>query len=207
VTASGTLATLVVVAAEEPSKTPFYVAGGLLAVWALVVSAIGILLRGRTSRPISVVMMAVSLVLVVGAVATAIGTAGEGEAEGQQEASPEEGGRVEENPPEVASGQAPQEGGAAAGALQLAADPGGALRFDKPSLNAKAGEVTIALTNEAQVPHNVEIEGRGQEIAKSDTITGSETNVSAKLKPGRYTFFCGVPGHREGGMEGTLTVK
>ena len=205
-TVSGSLATLVV-AAEEPSKAPFYIAGGALALWALVVSAIGIAIRGRTSRPISAVMMVVSAVLVVGAVATAIGTAGEGEAEGQQEASPEEGGRVEESSPAESSGQAPQEGGAAAGALQLAADPGGQLKFDKPSLKTKAGEVTIALTNEAQVPHDVTIERAGEQVAKSDTVSGGETNVSAKLEPGRYTFFCSVGGHREGGMEGTLTVE
>jgi uncharacterized cupredoxin-like copper-binding protein len=27
------------------------------------------------------------------------------------------------------------------------------------------------------------------------------------LKPGKYQFYCTVTGHREGGMEGTLTVK
>jgi uncharacterized cupredoxin-like copper-binding protein len=31
--------------------------------------------------------------------------------------------------------------------------------------------------------------------------------VSAQLKPGNYTFYCSVPGHRQAGMQGTLTVK
>jgi uncharacterized cupredoxin-like copper-binding protein len=31
--------------------------------------------------------------------------------------------------------------------------------------------------------------------------------VSADVKAGQYTFYCSVPGHRQGGMQGTLTVK
>jgi uncharacterized cupredoxin-like copper-binding protein len=31
--------------------------------------------------------------------------------------------------------------------------------------------------------------------------------VSANLQPGEYKFLCTVPGHAEGGMEGTLTVE
>jgi plastocyanin len=90
--------------------------------------------------------------------------------------------------------------------LELAADPGGALSFDKTSLDAPAGSVTIELTNDSSVPHNVEVEGNGVEEV-SDTVTGSTTSVTVDLEPGTYDFYCNVPGHREGGMEGTLTVS
>jgi uncharacterized cupredoxin-like copper-binding protein len=36
---------------------------------------------------------------------------------------------------------------------------------------------------------------------------GGVSKISVTLKPGEYTFFCSVPGHRQGGMEGKLTVK
>jgi uncharacterized cupredoxin-like copper-binding protein len=90
--------------------------------------------------------------------------------------------------------------------LQLAADPGGALKFDKDSLEAPAGMVMIELTNEASVPHDVAIEGGGVD-EKSETVTGGSTMLMVDLEPGTYTFYCSVPGHREGGMEGTLTVS
>ena len=91
--------------------------------------------------------------------------------------------------------------------LQLAADPSGALAFDKTSLEAPAGTVTVGLTNDSSVPHNVEVEGNGVE-EKSDTITGSTTSVTLDdLEPGTYEFYCAVPGHKEAGMEGTLTVS
>jgi plastocyanin len=91
--------------------------------------------------------------------------------------------------------------------LQLAADPGGAFKFDKKSLSAKAGTLTIEFDNPASVSHDVVIEQDGNELAKSDVISQSKTTVSATLQAGKYVFFCDIPGHREGGMEGTLTVK
>ena len=36
---------------------------------------------------------------------------------------------------------------------------------------------------------------------------GGVSKVTVDLKPGEYAFYCSVPGHREGGMEGKLTVK
>jgi plastocyanin len=100
-------------------------------------------------------------------------------------------------------------GGGKRTVLALSADPGGELKFDKSSLTAKAGNVTIVLRNpsSATTPHAVEIEGQGVE-EESDTIDpGATTKVSAKLEPGEYEFYCPVDDHKGAGMEGTLTVN
>jgi plastocyanin len=99
-------------------------------------------------------------------------------------------------------------GGGGGTTLQLAADPGGAFKFDKTSLEAAAGNVTIDFTNDASIPHNVTVEGNGVEDEASDTITQSTATLALNdLKPGTYTFYCSVDAHRQGGMEGTLTIK
>jgi len=90
--------------------------------------------------------------------------------------------------------------------LPLAADAT-ALAFDRTELNAKAGKVTIDFNNPSPIPHNVVIEQDGKELAGFEPIAEGEEEVSAELKAGTYTFYCAVPGHREAGMEGTLTVK
>src|SRR5215218_777844 len=99
-------------------------------------------------------------------------------------------------------------GGAEASAttLKLAADPA-ALAFDKDSLDAKAGKVTIDFDNPSAIPHNVVIEEDGKELAGFEPITEGEKSETADLKAGTYTYYCSVPGHREAGMEGSLTVE
>jgi uncharacterized cupredoxin-like copper-binding protein len=97
-------------------------------------------------------------------------------------------------------------GGGGGQTLKLAADPGGALKFDKTSLTAKAGKVTVVMTNDSSLPHAVEVEGNGMEV-KTKTVTGGNAQVSAKLKPGKYEFYCPVDGHKAAGMKGTLTVN
>lgn len=92
------------------------------------------------------------------------------------------------------------------GTVQLAADPTD-LAYDAQTLTSKPGKVTIDFTNPAPLEHDVAIEADGKELADSELIAESETSVSAELAPGTYTFYCTVPGHREAGMEGTLTVK
>ncbi len=108
--------------------------------------------------------------------------------------------------PESTATTAPAAGGKGT-TLAIAADPGGKLAFDKKALQAKAGKVTIDLTNRAQTPHNVVIEKGEKEAGATATITGSRTSKTFDLKPGKYTFYCSVDGHRQAGMQGTLTVR
>jgi uncharacterized cupredoxin-like copper-binding protein len=47
----------------------------------------------------------------------------------------------------------------------------------------------------------------GQTVGATPTFEGGSKTVTVNVKPGTYKFFCSVPGHRQAGMEGTLTVK
>jgi plastocyanin len=87
------------------------------------------------------------------------------------------------------------------------ADPSGQLKFQKSSLEAKAGKVTITMNNPSDLPHAIEVEGNGVEEEGETVQKGGKSVVTAELKPGEYEFYCPVPGHKEGGMTGTLTVK
>ena len=93
--------------------------------------------------------------------------------------------------------------------LKLSADPSGDLRFSAARLSAKAGKVTIAMTNPSGTPHSIAIEGNGvdQDSPQSSVTNGQTATVTATLKPGTYTFYCPVDGHRQAGMKGTLTVR
>jgi plastocyanin len=91
--------------------------------------------------------------------------------------------------------------------LALAADPGGALRFDKTRASVLAGHVTVKLTNESAVAHNLTIAQGSKTLGATKTITKATDAVTLDLTPGDYVFFCSVPGHRQSGMQGTLTVQ
>jgi plastocyanin len=98
-------------------------------------------------------------------------------------------------------------GGGASTNLQLAADATGQLKFDKSSLSAKAGNVTITMDNPSSVPHAVAVEGNGVDQDGETVGKGGKSTVTAQLKAGTYEFYCPVDGHKAAGMKGTLTVK
>ena len=97
-------------------------------------------------------------------------------------------------------------GGGDGAALELVAGPGSELKFDQTSLEASAGEVTITMTNDGDLPHNVAIKGNGVDEKGEIVQNGGTSTVTATLEAGEYTFYCSVPGHEAGGMTGTLTV-
>jgi mono/diheme cytochrome c family protein len=94
------------------------------------------------------------------------------------------------------------------GKLEIDADPSGQLAYLVGTATAPAGQLEIDSKNDSSTPHDIALESAdGTLLGNGDTVSGGGVStVSVDLKPGTYTFFCTLPGHRDGGMEGTLKV-
>ncbi len=138
------------------------------------------------------IIAAVSFVLAGAGIATAVITGHEEDLERQAEARAEG--------PEPAPSPAGR-------SLRVQVDPTGQFRFEQQELVTAAGPTTIELTNSAPIEHNIGIVGQGVDVVGKTVGRGGRTSVSAPLRPGRYTFYCSVLGHREGGMAGALIVR
>ena len=91
--------------------------------------------------------------------------------------------------------------------IRVDADPTGKLEFVQKTHTAKAGTIKFVLHNQSSLQHNLAITGNGAAFGPSATISGGQTaDLVATLKPGTYEFYCAVPGHKDAGMHGTLTV-
>jgi uncharacterized cupredoxin-like copper-binding protein len=148
--------------------------------------------------------MKTTLVLATGAVALAIAGCG---SSSKSSSSSNTASTPATSTPAPASTTGSSGGGSASSKLSLAADPSGQLKFDKSTLSAKSGTVTISMSNPSSIPHGVAIQGTGVNKSGAVVNKGGTSTVTAKLKAGTYTFYCPVPGHRQAGMEGKLTVK
>ncbi len=104
--------------------------------------------------------------------------------------------------------QAAGGGGGAGGTLDISAPADGSFAYDQTELSTPSGKVTVNFDNPAPLSHDVVIEDdQGTIIGETDLISESTTSTTVDLQPGTYTYFCDVPGHRGGGMEGSLTVE
>ena len=65
-------------------------------------------------------------------------------------------------------------------------------------------DVTVNLPNEGAAPHNFSIDALGIDV---DIAAGATEHVVINAPAGEYEFYCNVPGHKEAGMVGTLTVS
>lgn len=96
------------------------------------------------------------------------------------------------------------------GTLQIDANPQGQLAYEVSAATATAGALTIESRNAAAVPHDIAIQQgtNGKVLAVGATVSnGGVSRISVNLRPGTYTFYCTLPGHRQAGMHGTLTVR
>jgi plastocyanin len=173
----------------------FHVLGGIFALWAVTVALLGVRREGfpRTARSATLVG-AISVTLALGAVGSAVGVGIHEENKKDKEKKAEE--KAAKPAPPAAAGNK----------LALSADPS-ALKFDKTSLAAKAGTVTIDMKNPAPIQHDVSIEGQGVDKQGKKVTKDGTSTVTADLKPGTYTLYCSVDAHRQAGMKGTLRVS
>lgn len=84
--------------------------------------------------------------------------------------------------------------------------PASGLRYTQRIVHAHVGRIKIVFLNRSSLRHNVNVELGEKELGKTATVTRGTASVWVTLKPGRYNFYCSVPGHEDAGMHGTLVV-
>ena len=195
------------------NHTPFYIAAGALASWAVVIGALGI---KSANFPSNVggfrILAGVTVLLFLTTVTMAITTAERPENPNQRPEvvlgvvpEPQGGGQGDAGSDAAGTPDVPAP---TAGPLAVAADPTGQLAYVPKELSAKAGQVSIVFTNKSPLPHNVVVkDGAGKKLGETPQFAGGVKTLKLKLSAGSYTFYCSVPGHEQAGMKGVLTVK
>jgi uncharacterized cupredoxin-like copper-binding protein len=104
---------------------------------------------------------------------------------------------------EVAAGQAtPPQTAATTQTVEIVAHD---IYFEPKEVTIPANtDVTISLPNQGAAPHNFSIDALKISV---DLPPGETKSVVVNAPPGTYEYYCDVPGHKEAGMVGTLTVK
>ncbi|MGH2978621.1 MAG: plastocyanin/azurin family copper-binding protein [Solirubrobacterales bacterium] len=80
-------------------------------------------------------------------------------------------------------------------------------------VRVRAGR-TLTVVNEGGIAHNLTVERGPNPREETDELAGTNSflkgdseRLRVDLAPGRYAIVCTVPGHRELGMTGSLTVR
>ena len=156
----------------------------------------------RPTRPLCAAVLAASAALTLAACGSS-GSSGTSSSSGSPAAG--YGAAATTTRTTTAAAPAAASGGAT---VSLTADPGGALKFNTTTLTAKAGKVTVVMRNPSGsgLPHGIAVQGNGVDKDGATVQPGGTSTDTLTLKPGTYTFYCPVPGHKAGGMKGTLTV-
>ena len=80
-------------------------------------------------------------------------------------------------------------------------------KLDPSDATLKAGSVTLDVTNDGTITHNLQIEGNGVEETTDSLAPGDTGELTVDLKPGSYEMYCTIDGHKDRGREGTVTVQ
>lgn len=179
----------------------FFVVGIVLVLAAVSLAFVGI--RGGErfppSRAVLVGGTALFAAIVVTTMAFAIVKSNDEQKKRNEKLAKEEG---------TTTGTTAQQGGGATETLDVSSPSDGALQFQPNGLTTKPGNVAITYDNPSQVPHSIALAtANGNVLGQVQPFTNGKQTVNIpNLAPGKYIFYCTVPGHREAGMEGNLTV-
>jgi plastocyanin len=175
----------------------FFVIGGVLVLAALAIALVGI--RGSESFPPNRGMMAGVIVVFVALVGTtmafAIVKSNDEQKKRNEKLAAEEGTTTT-----TSSGPTTE--------LDVSSPSDGGLVFQPNGLTAKPGNVDVTYDNPSQVPHSIAVAtANGNVLGQVQPFSNGKQSVDlSNLAPGKYVFYCTVPGHREAGMQGDLTV-
>ena len=114
-------------------------------------------------------------------------------------------GATPEGATPAATAEAPAGGEAAGGASEVAVSAF-EMGFEPTEFEVSPGAV-ITMTNDGLLEHDFSIdEFGGVLIGPFGGGESGEWTVPDDAEPGEYEFYCSVPGHRDAGMVGTMTV-
>ena len=185
----------------------FFVVGIVLVIAAVGLAFLGI--RESDRFPTSRALMVGGIVLFAAVVATTMAFAVVKSNDEQDKRNAE---LAKEEPQPETSGTTQGTGATGAtGATEsfdVSSPADGGLVFEPNGLMAKPGNVTITYDNPSPVPHSIAVAtSNGNVLGEVQPFTNNKESVQlSNLAPGSYVFYCTVPGHREAGMEGNLTV-
>jgi hypothetical protein len=196
----------------------YFVLGSILVAWGLGLAVLGLLradfppsgAAGRALVGGTVVIVAATLVALMATPEREhprVEAAAEA-AERKAEEAEQPGGPAEPPPAgEGTEGQPPSPPPAEeAGQTVSVAEKEFSIALDGGN-NLQAGRYTFAVDNVGKIEHDLEIEGGGLKEAKTKLIAaGQSDELKANLKPGKYKFYCTVPGHEQAGMRVNVTV-
>jgi len=75
-----------------------------------------------------------------------------------------------------------------------------------PKTTLPAGSYTFDVRNDGKIPHDLVVNGEGVKRGTPLIDPGQSKSLKVDLKAGTYDVYCSVPGHKQAGMDLTLTV-
>ena len=175
----------------------FFVIGGVLVLAALAIAFVGIRGGGTfpPSRGVLLGVIALFVVIVGTTMAFAIVKSVDEQNKRNDKLAAEEG-----TTSTTASGTVES--------IDVSSPADGSLVYQPNGLQAKPGNVAITYDNPSAVPHSIAVAtSNGNVLGQVQPFSGGKQTVTlSNLAPGKYVFYCTVPGHRQAGMQGDLTV-